>query len=57
MIYQHSPFRVTLMVNIKLKRVLVQRDSKYLVKIVGEPADNAVWVASSALNAKAKREN
>ena len=39
----------------KIKRVLGQRDSKYLVQIVGEPADNAVWVASSALNAKAKR--
>ena len=39
----------------KLKRVLGQRDSKYLVQIVGEPADNAVWVASTALNAKAKR--
>ena len=39
----------------KIKRVLGQRDSKYLVQIVGEPADNAVWVASTALNAKAKR--
>lgn len=39
----------------KIKRVLGKRNSKYLVQIVGEPAENAIWVPFSALNAKAKR--
>jgi hypothetical protein len=39
----------------KVKRVLGQRNSQYLVQIVGEPAENAFWVPVSALNSKAKR--
>lgn len=39
----------------KIKRVLGKRDSNYLIQIVGEPADNAVWVPWSALNNKARR--
>lgn len=39
----------------KIKRVLGKRDSNYLIQMVGEPADNAVWVPWSALNNKARR--
>lgn len=38
-----------------IKLVLRQRDSKYLVQIVGEPANNAVYVASSAVKARVER--
>lgn len=43
----------------KIKRVLAQRQTnngaEYLVQVVGEPAQNAFWVSSSNLNAKALR--
>lgn len=39
----------------KVKRVLGQKNSQYLMQIVGETAENAFWVPASALNAKAKR--
>lgn len=43
----------------KIKRVLAQRNTtdglQYLVHVVGEPAQNAVWVSPSNLNVKAKQ--
>ena len=43
----------------KIKKILGQRYSpngiQYLVQIIGEPSDNAFWVAPSYLNAKATK--
>ena len=43
----------------KIKRILGQKclDSKklYLIRLVGEPAEHAVWVPFSSLSGKAKR--
>ena len=43
----------------KVKKVIGQRHSprgiQYLIHVVGEPADNAFWVHSSSLNAKARQ--
>ena len=43
----------------KIKRVLAQRHTadgiQYLIQQSGEPAQNAVWVSRSDLNAKAKQ--
>ncbi|CAC5385704.1 unnamed protein product [Mytilus coruscus] len=45
----------------KIKRVLARKidnnQSKYLVQIVGEPAQNSIWVEESSLSPKAKKEN
>ncbi|XP_033725290.1 uncharacterized protein LOC117315253 [Pecten maximus] len=43
----------------KIKRVIAQRHlpsgSEYLIQIVGEPAQNAVWVRENSLNVKARK--